>query len=178
MSHELRCPEHPKYTGQNHIKRLEKCDGCKAVRIAYKERIEKKRNQGKGPYPSMTSPNFNCGMIHLFAEMTVLMVYGHQPAFFWRKGSNSSVDAKKLYQDSYNTIVGFLERNENAKKGIPRFLYQTCMAMRAKVLRDQMAKDHKIKQSSREEFAWIEDDQPLKECEPLVKPDRNMFLED
>lgn len=179
MPHDLRCPDHPKYTGQNEIKRLESCSGCQAVRMAYLERLEKKRNQGKGPYPSLTSPNFNCGLVHVFAEMTVLMVYGYQPAFFWRKGANAPQHVKDLYSQTYSYIAGWLEKNPNAKTGLSRFLFQTCMAMRGKAIRDQMEHENIVQQERKEEFSWMEEEskEPMTPSIDASKV-RNPFLDE
>lgn len=179
MPHELRCPDHPKYTGQNEIKRLESCSGCRAVRMAYQERLQKKRSQGKGPYPSITTPHFNCGLVHVFAEVATLMSYGNQPPFFWRKGSTAPQVVKDFYSKTYSFIAGWLEKNPNAKTGLSRFLFQTCMAMRGQAIRTQMEHEAEVQKERKEEFSWME----AESTEPLTpsideSKVRNPFLDE
>ena len=164
MPEVLQCPDHPKYKGNNVIKRLDTCEGCRKVRESYLARIQARRNQGHGDFPSITSPHFNCGLVHLFAEMCVLMVYGYQPKFFWRKGSGAPKEVQDFYQVARDIVQGFLSRNENADKGIRRFLWKTAMAARAKAVIVTMQEDHDQQQDRREEFGWIEEkaEEPIK----------------
>jgi hypothetical protein len=159
----LQCPDHPKYKGQTAIKRIETCAGCKAVRMSFLERLQRKRNQGKGPYPSLTTPYFNCGLVHIFTEVATLMCYGYQPPFFWRKGSSAAAHIKDFYKKTYSFISGWLEKNPNAKTGLSRFIFQTCMVMRSSAILNQMTFESEIQKKQKEEFNWMEKEskQPL-----------------
>jgi hypothetical protein len=84
------------------------------------------------------------------------MVYGHQPFFFWRKGSNAPQHIKDFYAKTYSFISGWLEKNPNAKTGLSRFIFQTCMVMRAQAVRNQMVLEGEAQKERQEEFRWME----------------------
>ena len=88
----MKCEKHPSYKGVKPTKR--DCVVCKAI---FKKRQETERAKG-GLHASLTTPGQLFGINHILAEMSCIMLYGKQPAYFWRKDSTTHKDIKKHYK--------------------------------------------------------------------------------
>lgn len=135
------CPKHPKYKGDRVIKRLEKCEGCRAVREAWLAGLKKRKNKGKGGQFSITSPNFRCGIVHLMAEVGTVILFGPQPAFFWRKGVQADPRAKKHYGKIYSLLQNKFAREPDVAKTLSNILWLAWENDWHKISRD---KEHQL----------------------------------
>ena len=118
----MHCPDHPKYKGKCQIKRLATCEGCRKVRETYLLQIKERKKDKQPQQYSITTPGHRCGMAHLIAEIGTVILYGPQPAYFWRKETAADPRAKKHFtdkikllnfrfmkdQDLYNQVKGLM----------------------------------------------------------------------
>jgi hypothetical protein len=88
----MKCEKHPNYKGVKPTKR--DCVVCKAI---FQKRRETERAKG-GLHASLTTPGQLFGINHILAEMSCIMIYGRQPAYFWRKDSETPREIKQHYK--------------------------------------------------------------------------------
>jgi hypothetical protein len=119
----MHCSNHPAYKGATEIKRLQKCEGCRKVRQAWLTGVEQRKNRGKGSQFSITTPGFRCGVAHLMAELGTVMLYGQQPAFFWRQNVKADPRAKVHFQKTYNFLNIRFKREPTLFKTINSVLW-------------------------------------------------------
>lgn len=111
----MKCPQHPNYKGVKYPKR--NCRYCEAV---YKS------NQSANPYKkynSLSTPEFKCGLCHLLAEISTLMIYGPQPKFFWRKGAKAKKQAYNHYVKVINATQTMCKKNKDFEKNARNIFY-------------------------------------------------------
>lgn len=133
----MHCPEHPKYKGTSNIQRLTKCIGCRKVRQTYLAGMQERKNRGKGSQFSITTPGFRCGIGHLLAELGTVMLYGQQPSFFWRIGTQSDPRAKEHYKKIYNYLGLVLSKDKDLLDQIKGLLWKIWEADYHKLNRDK-----------------------------------------
>lgn len=121
----MHCPDHPKYKGDRELKQKSRinCSGCQAVRKAFLAGTEKRKNKGKGSQFSITSPGFRCGVAHLMAEMGTVMLYGQQPAYFWRQGIKADPRAKRHFSKTYRLINVRFQQNPDLFRSLGQVLW-------------------------------------------------------
>jgi len=120
----MHCPDHPKYKGNNEIKRLATCEGCHRVRQAFIAGIEERKNKGKGGQFSITSPGFRCGIAHLFAELGCVMLFGQQPPFFWRVGTQADPRAREHYRKTFSYLSKVFNGDKDLYKQVSGLLWK------------------------------------------------------
>lgn len=109
------CNDHPKYKG---IRKPKSCKKCLEI---YNE-INKKQGE-YGKYRSLSNQGMSCGLPHLLSELSVYMIYGRQPEFFWRKNSIAEAKVRDQYKKAYTLIQIEMKRNPDLFRDIDRLLY-------------------------------------------------------
>jgi len=94
----MQCPHHPKYMGSLPPKGKHNKD-CEACWALYKEVSKTVRG-----YKSLTTPDFHCDLAHILAEVGTIMLFGQQPAFFWRLNVEAPANVKKYFGQQYRFI--------------------------------------------------------------------------
>jgi len=159
-----RCPKHPKYTGQKELKseNRKKCKGCLDVRQNYLESLRGTNKQGKGSLASLTTPDFNAGIVHLLVEMAVLVNFGPQEPFFWRAKSNTPKQVKDFYKKYYPIFQRQI--NQMDTKPLYNIIFKTVMSTKAEKVRNNMKYKYE-KRVEKSEYSKImdilESDKPI-----------------
>lgn len=121
----MHCEKHPKYKGDRELKQKSRkeCSGCQRVRASFLEGFKERKNKGKGSQFSITSPGFRCGITHLLAELGTVILYGKQPAFFWRKNTNVDPRAKNHYKKTYKLLSTRFNKEQDLYKKVSQVLW-------------------------------------------------------
>lgn len=110
----MKCEKHPTYSGYKKPKR--DCAKCLKVWKTKQKEIGNK-------YSSITTPGFNCGIVHLLCEISTVMVYGKQPGGFWRKNTPVKKEIKQHYQKMFRLLSGWRKRDKSVFQDIETVLY-------------------------------------------------------
>jgi hypothetical protein len=111
-----RCPIHKQYQGIRYPKR--KCSNC----IKLYHEVQSKSNE-YGKYVSITTPDLKCGLGHLLAEISTVMLYGPQPRFFWWRNILANPTAKKHFQKIKTQIGFWMKRDQGQFKDTEKILW-------------------------------------------------------
>lgn len=151
---ELKCDKHKTYKGIRYP-----TSGCKRC-IEIFNILAADRHECK----SVTSPNFPCSPFHLLSEMSTCMVYGPQPAFFWRKATNASKDAKDHYKKIYKTMSSWAKNQPETFKQFKLLLYHIYGKYKKELIRNQLIEDQqKIKEQEREVQQEVKPQEDIRE---------------
>lgn len=170
----MHCATHPKYKGDNEIKRLATCGGCRKVRLAYVAGMQERKNKGKGGQFSITSPGFRCGIAHLLSELGCVILFGQQPPFFWRAGVRADPRAKEHYKKTLSYINGVLNRDKDLYKQISGILWKIWEADFHKIHRES---EHELSIGEAQKAEVVEEEATKEEylsnihLNPLLYPE-------
>jgi len=112
----MQCPKHPSYKGIRKPKR--DCPTCLEL---YKS-IQKEANKYH-KFISITTPGFKCGIEHLMAELSCIMLFGQQPPFFWRKNTIIPQKIKEQYKSILLYIQSLKSYDFDKYKALDNILY-------------------------------------------------------
>ena len=113
----MKCTKHPRYKGASEPR--SDCEICSNI---YKVIAEELLKEGK-KYKSITTPTFSCGLLHLLAEVSTVMLYGKQPQYFWRKKTVSDPIAKKHYVQTITRMQKWYQSKPNFFKDTNTLLF-------------------------------------------------------
>ena len=134
----MNCPKHKFYKGIKYPS-----SGCPTCLSIYNLVQETLKSQKK--FKSLTSP-MDCGLLHILAEMSVIMLYGPQKEFFWRKVSSSPEEVKEHYKKVYQGMVQWQKNNSQLFEGVDFLLYKIYKEYEKRNIANSIAsvKDNKI----------------------------------
>lgn len=137
----LMCKDHPNYKGTTWKKN--RCPTCDKI---FKE--IKSQSCKYGEYYSITTPDFKCGLIHLLAEISCVMLYGKLPPFFWRVGGDGTQVIRKHFYTLFSMLKAWQNRNPNALTEIRKILYITFGQYQIRKLANERREELKVEEKS------------------------------
>ncbi len=127
----MNCPKHPKYKGI--YKPQGKRKDCPTCCELYRVISEKVKS-----FYSLTTPNFQCGLSHVLAECAVIMLFGRQQPYFWRKNSEAPDRVKKFFGTTLVHLQAANKRNPEEFKAIKKWFGIIYIVERKKLEYDKL----------------------------------------
>jgi hypothetical protein len=112
----ISCPVHKNYKGLTPTKR--NCENCNRIYEAVQAVTNK-----YGKYKSISTPNLKCGLAHLLAELCCTMLYGQQPAYFWRESSTATKKSRAYFHEITKKVKGWQKQEPELLKPLSKILY-------------------------------------------------------
>ena len=114
----MQCSKHPNFKGIRKPKR--DCPECLEIWSLYNDL---QIREGK-KYRSITTGD-PCGIVHLLTELSVSMLYGPQPEYFWRKNTKVDDEIKNTYKKTYKQLELWRQKSPSQFKAIEIVLFNT-----------------------------------------------------
>ncbi len=112
------CKKHKTYRGLKPSKR--DCPDCQLLYRSVQRAINRDLDPLK-PYQSMTTKDKRFGIVHAIAEWSCLMLYGHQPKYFW----NTNTRAARHFRRELKKLFAWIRRDKEPFAAINMVLYHS-----------------------------------------------------